>query len=88
MCILVVDINLYLYWAEFNNGFTIQWGIGGDSITLPAAYKSSYVGATTFSVPTGAGVLASHTAIWNKTSTSFSQNAGGTTSKQWLTIGY
>ena len=75
-------------YLVFNNGFTIQWGFGGDSITLPTAYKSSYVGATTFSIATSAGVYASHVAIWNKTLTSFSQNAGGTTDKQWLTIGY
>ena len=75
-------------YLVFNNGFIIQWGIGGDSITLPTAYKSSYVGATTFSVATSAGIQVSHVAIWNKTLTSFSQNAGGTTNKQWLTIGY
>ena len=73
---------------DISNGFIIQWGIGGDSITLPTAYKSSYVGATTFSVPSAATVLATHTAIWDKTLTSFSQNGGGTPHKQWLTVGY
>ena len=44
--ILVVDINLYLYWAEFNNGICLCWMYNLTpqltTHTLPITYKTKY----------------------------------------------
>ena len=67
----------------------LQWGIGGDDITLPTAYTTSYKGFTCWNDTWSAsGLNLTHLSLWNRTLTSFTQDAGGSALKAWLTIGY
>ena len=65
----------------------IQWGAGGDNITLPTAYSVRYVGAFSFRVWSLATLQISHAALCDRTLTTFKQDAAADV-RDWITIGY